>query len=331
MISAVPASTILCPAKVNLGLLVSPPGPEGYHDLCTVFQTIGIYDHLEIEVAGVRRPSAAGSAARECPAGIELECAVPELATPDNLVVRAAEAVVNELKRKAAVRLRLRKGIPLGAGLGGGSSDAAGVLRALPPLLGRPLPLSRLLEMGARLGADVPFFLIGGQVAGLGRGATLFPLPDPPPRPLVVVYPGIQVATREAYRKLDESRAARAGKRALTLTTRAPDRMMFYFCASLFRRRGDRLVNDFEPVVFSAYPQLARLKGVLIRAGASPALLSGSGSAVFGMFASGAAAREAAGRIRARWPDWRVWVSRTLPRPGGWSDCFRDEQPPKDL
>jgi len=289
-----PSCRVRCPAKVNLGLLVCPPGADGYHDLRTVFQTIGICDALGIEVERARR------------ATIEIECDVPELAGPGNLAVRAAEAVLRESGTKARVKLALRKRIPVGAGMGGGSSDSAGVLRALPPLLGRPLPLSRLLELGAEIGADVPFFLIGGRALGLGRGTEVFPLPEESSRPVVVVHPGVHISTQEAYRRLDESRR--------TLTSGGRDPMIFYFCASVYRRRWDRLANDFEPVVFSAYPQLARLKRLLLRAGASPALLSGSGSAVFGMFATARAAKRAAAQVGERWPEWRVWVTRTVSR-----------------
>jgi 4-diphosphocytidyl-2-C-methyl-D-erythritol kinase len=315
---------------VNLGLLVSPPGADGYHDLHTVFQAVGIYDELRIEAERARRGA------------VEVECDVPSLTGPENLVVRATEAVLQELRLKAEVKLRLRKRIPLGGGMGGGSSDAAGVLRALPPLLGRPLPLSRLLEIGARLGADVPFFLIGGRAAGLGRGTEVFPLPEEPPRPVVVVHPDFHVSTAEAYQKLDESRRSAgqaeglvpcqdAATAAATLTSGAQDHMIFYFCASIYRRRWDRLANHFEPVVFSAYPQLARLKRLLLRAGASPALLSGSGSAMFGMFAAVAAARQAAAQVREQWPQWSVWVTRTLRGRKPSSECFADEQPSEDF
>lgn len=291
-----PEIVIKCPAKINLGLEILERGPDGYHGLRTVFQTIALYDELRIRVD-------AGS-------GVEIECNVPELATESNLVVRAAKKVLEHTGLRKRVRLALTKNIPAGGGLGGGSSDAAGVLRALPRLLRRPLALEQALAIAAELGADVPFFLLGGRAVGLGIGAELYPLPDVPARPLVVVHPGVHVSTAEAYRKLDEARKGDAQ----TLTTQAIEHKMFSFCASVIWRRWDRLGNDFEPVVFSAYPELARLKGYLIRAGASPALLSGSGSAMFGMFDSGAAARLAAARIRARWHGWRVWVTRTVRR-----------------
>lgn len=296
--------TFKCPAKINLGLEVLGKRADGYHELRTVFQTIALYDDLQLEVEKAGRRAA-----------VEISCNVAELADSSNLAARAAQAVLRELGVARRVRLTLRKSIPPGGGLGGGSSDAAAVLRTLPGLLGRRLEPERLLAVAAALGADVPFFLVGGRAVGLGRGDEVYPLPDLPARAVVVVHPGLHVSTADAYRRLERARrGALRRPRRKSLTTPAAGNTIFSFCAIVNSCRWNRLKNDFEPVVFSAYPELARLRAALARAGASPALLSGSGSAMFGMFESQGAARRAAAQIRRRWPGWRVWVTRTVSR-----------------
>ncbi len=275
-------------------------GADGYHHLQTVFQTIALYDRLAITV---EEEGGRGAAS------VQMGCDVPELAGDSNLAARAARAVLRALKiRRRRVRLTLHKGIPAGAGLGGGSSDAAAVIRALPPLLGRRLARKQQLALASALGADVPFFLLGGRAIGLGPGIELHPLPDAGDCPLVVVHPGLHISTAKAYRRLDQSRR----DPALTIGGRGP--MIQNSREWMTHHRGDRLKNDFEPVVFSAYPELARLKAILTRAGASPALLSGSGSAMFGVFDSAAGARRAAAQLRRQWPRWQVWVTRTVTR-----------------
>jgi 4-diphosphocytidyl-2-C-methyl-D-erythritol kinase len=297
-----PATLVNCHAKINLGLLIGPRLPDGYHELRTIFQTIGLHDELRMEVA---RRAAAPT--------VEMVCDIPELATADNLAARAARMILDELGMRRSVRLRLKKAIPAGGGLAGGSSDAAAVLRSLPALLGKRPPLGRLMELGAQLGADVPFFLIGGRALGLGRGDEVYPLPDPPAATVLLVHPGLHISTADAYRRLDNARDAAAAPGA-ALTTGSVGPMISFCCGGESRRSVDRLRNDFEPVIFSAYPELARLQRVLIRAGASPALLSGSGSAMFGIFDSGRAAGVAASEIRRRWPQWRIWMTRTVSR-----------------
>ena len=292
-----------CPAKINLGLQVLGRRPDGYHELRTVFQTIALHDDLHLEAE-----KAAG------PAKVELCCDRPEAIRGPNLAALAAEAVLKELGVRRTVRLTLYKRIPPGSGLGGGSSDAAAVLRALPSLLGRPLAPERRLALAAELGADVPFFLVGGQAIGLGRGTEVSPLPDVPALPVVVVHPGLHISTADAYRRLDQARSHAEPLGSLALTTATADHTIGDFSALVSSRRWDRLENDFEPVVFSTYPELARLKTALTRAGASAALLAGSGSAVFGIFDSRAVARCAAVRLRRRWPRWQVWVTRTVTR-----------------
>ena len=174
-------------AKVNLDLRVLNKRPDGFHELRTIFQTISLTDTIDIEYQRGRTR-------------IDIHS---NLNIPDNLIVHAADSVLRSARTTGRLRFELRKRIPLGGGLGGGSSNAAAVLLALPVLIGKPLPLEKLMEMAAELGSDVPFFLIGGTAVGVGRGTELYPLPDVAARPALVVTPGIHSSTPEAYRTLD--------------------------------------------------------------------------------------------------------------------------------
>jgi len=254
-------------AKINLDLRVLGKRPDGYHELRTIFQTISLADTLEIGFGPGRRTL------------IEIE---DPLGIPDNLVRKAAESVLEAIGIRGRVSIRLAKRIPMGAGLGGGSSDAAAVLLALPVLAGSVVGLPKLCELGAALGSDVPFFLLGGTAAGIGRGSELFPLPDGPRREGLLVAPAVHVSTAEAYRRL-----------SARLTAELQDSRIFSF-QSLVWDRGvpDNPCNDFEAVVFEQHRELADVKRRLVRTGAGPVLMSGSGSAIFGLFHGRGAARE---------------------------------------
>ena len=247
-------------AKINLDLRVLGKRPDGFHELRTVFQTISLADTLEIAYTPGRKTA------------ISL---ADDLRIADNLVVRAARLVMDAVRATGRIEMRLTKRIPMGAGLGGGSSDAAAVLLALPALLGRALDLPRLIAAGEQLGSDVPFFLLGGTAVGIGRGSELFPLPDAPARRGILVAPGIHVNTAQAYRDLSPR-----------LTTESQQNKIVSFqsvtwdTGSLASAR-----NDFETVVFEQHRKLATLKKRLVRAGATVALMTGSGSALFGLFA----------------------------------------------
>ncbi|MGA2589240.1 MAG: 4-(cytidine 5'-diphospho)-2-C-methyl-D-erythritol kinase, partial [Bryobacteraceae bacterium] len=196
---------------------------------------------------------------------------------PDNLIAKAATLALDAMRVTARVRFRLRKRIPMGAGLGGGSSDAAAVLLALPALARRRLALPRLMELAAGLGSDVPFFLLGGAAAALGRGTELYPLPDSPARRGLLIAPAVHVSTAAAYRAL-----------APRLTTESQQNKIVSFQSrawgELAGEAGINNVNDFETVVFQQFPRLASLKQRLVKLGANPALMTGSGSALFGLF-----------------------------------------------
>jgi len=252
-------------AKINLDLRVLEKRPDGYHELRTIFQTISLADVLEI----VFTPSAETS--------IELE---ESPAIPDNLVARAARLALDAMATGGHVRMRLTKRIPMGAGLGGGSSDAAAVLLTLPVLAGRALDPGVLMALARELGSDVPFFLLGGRAAGIGRGTELFPLSERPASSKhsddrgVLVVPAIHVSTAEAYRALSPG-----------LTTELQQNKIFSFQSQVWDvSSAVPAANDFEPAVFERHPELAVWKNRLLQVGASTALMTGSGSALFGIF-----------------------------------------------
>ncbi len=263
-------ATVPALAKINLDLRVLGKRPDGFHELRTIFQTISLADRLEIAFARSRRSE------------VVLD---DPLAIPDNLAARAARLVLDAMRVNGRVEMRLIKRIPMGAGLGGGSSDAAAVLLALPALAGRALPLDSLAAIAAELGSDVPFFLLGGRAAAIGRGTELFPLPDAGLAQGLLLAPGIHVNTAQAYRDLSPR-----------LTTDL-QRNKIYSFQSLTWDTDGRLAgmrNDFEEVVFEQHPGLAAIKKRLVRAGATAALMTGSGSAVFGLFPDREATRRAA-------------------------------------
>lgn len=252
-------------AKINLDLRVLNKRPDGFHELRTVFQTISLADTIVIDYERGRTR-------------IELES---NFNIPGNLIVQAADAVLEATRSTGRFRFQLKKRIPMGGGLGGGSSNAASILLALPVLLKKQLPLEKLLELASRLGSDVPFFLLGGACVGLGRGTELYPLPDGPERPALVITPGVHVSTADAYRALNRK-----------LTKELPSSIINSFQAFVWGVEGsspglDRgCTNDFESAVFNHHPQLKSIKGRLLKLGARPALMSGSGSSLFGVFGS---------------------------------------------
>jgi 4-diphosphocytidyl-2-C-methyl-D-erythritol kinase len=264
-------------AKINLRLDILGKRADGFHELRTIFQTISLHDELRLRNSP--RP------------GITLTIRGNEslaLEPPgENLVYRAVEVLRLELRTRDGVEIELRKKIPAGRGLGGGSSDAAAAMLGYLRLAKRKLPLARQIEIAASLGADVPFFLLGGRALGVNKGDEIYPLPDIPRQHLLVVSPkAIHVPTPDAYRWL------KAG--ALRLTKSAVNHKLWEFCALCWSSQESGLSNDFERPVFRRHPRLGQIKRDLLQRGAAEASLAGSGSAVFGVFPSPAMARRAA-------------------------------------
>ncbi len=252
------------PAKINLDLRVLGRRPDGYHELRTVFQTISLADVLHVE----QEPGPVFS--------IELES---EPAIEGNLVERSARLLREAAGLSGRWRVKLEKRIPMGAGLGGGSADAAAVLLGFPVMGGVRVPMEKLAEIAAELGSDVPFFLLGGAAVGLGRGTELYPLPDMPRRPGILVSPGIHVSTPDAYQALGRA-----------LTPEIPSSILNTFQCLVWREDacargvGEGPRNDFETVVFERHPRLGEIRSRLEAEGAYPARMSGSGSSLFGLF-----------------------------------------------
>lgn len=287
-------------AKVNLGLRVLDLRPDGYHNVRTVLQAIDLCDDVSVSVKEALCPS------------VSLECDRKDLENDGNLAWMAADRLLRRLQAAASVRIRLRKRIPAGAGLGGGSSDAGAVLRALAALLPQPLPPEELLEIASGLGSDVPYFLIGGTAIATGRGTEVSILPERAAAALVLALPGIEVSTAKAYRALAESRET-----GLTYPD-APHTMKDLGSRQSLSEPGaydslsEPMHNDFEDVVFQQFPALAEIKADLLASGARQALMSGSGSSVFGIFDTPEGARQAAAGLAA--DGLRAEVSRFLTR-----------------
>lgn len=205
---------------------------------------------------------------------IELEC---DRQIAANLVNRAAEVVMEASGIQGHVRFRLRKQIPMGGGLGGGSTDAAAVLLCLPVLAGRSLPMEQLLRIGAELGSDVPFFLLGGTALGLGRGTELYPIPDVAAEHVVLLTPEVHSQTAAAYAGLRRTAEHQGDRDWCALASQA------IACGLPW---AEHTINDFEEPIFSAHPQLGSLYAALLNTGARPARMTGSGASLFGVYPS---------------------------------------------
>jgi len=278
-------------AKINLTLRVGPPRADGFHDVRTLLQSIGLSDTLTVSAR--RGPFA-------------LSCRAPGVPSDEsNLVWRAAKALWTAAGRDGDARdahVRLDKSIPHEAGLGGGSADAAAALSALNVVWELKQSRKELHRIAAGLGADVPFFLMGGAALGTGKGDELYPVDDVARLGVVVVKPSFGISTADAYRWVDEDRAA--GLPALA-TERSREVHVGWETDPLV------LSNDLEAPVARRHPEILEIIESLYREGAMAAAMTGSGSAVFGLFSETVAPRAARNLQR---PDWLVSVTRTLTR-----------------
>ena len=287
-------STLTLPAfaKINLTLSVLARRADGYHDLDTIFQTVSLHDTIEMSL--IDQPH------------IILSCNDRSLPLgPDNLVIRAAQALQARFSSNKGARIRLEKRVPVQAGLGGGSADAAVTLIGLATLWDLSPTKDDLISIASRLGADVPLFLSGGTARGTGNGDKLELLADVEEKFLLIVKPNANVNTSDAYKALDER----------SLTTHNSKTILSTSIAKQVFDRTDlaSLTNDFEVVAFDLAPEIRRAKAALLKAGANAALLAGSGSAVFGVFDSEDAQRRATQAIELE-TGWRVFPCRTIGR-----------------
>lgn len=273
-------------AKINLDLRVLHKRPDGFHDLRTIFQTISLADTIEVDYHRGRTR-------------IDLKS---NLNISDNLILRAADAVLKTAGATGRLQFKLTKRIPLGGGLGGGSSNAAAVLLALPALLRKSVPLEKLIELAADLGSDVPFFLLGGTAVGLGRGTELYPMPDAPSTPGLLITSEIHSSTPAAYHALQRK----------VLPDGYPDminkfQVVAWNACDVGSPHDRGWINDFEMVVFSQHPQLKSIKGKLLKLGARRAMMTGSGSALFGLFANRELRDRAAGYFGNKFQSNRIY------------------------
>jgi 4-diphosphocytidyl-2-C-methyl-D-erythritol kinase len=268
---------LLCPAKVNLYLRVLRRRADGYHDLVTVMQMVSLADELTVTPEGD---------------DVRFSCDQPDLPQGrENLVFRAALGFQEETGVKVAAHLSLHKRIPTAAGLGGGSSDAAGALKALNLLYGSPLHGPRLHALAARLGADVPFFLGQGPAVATGIGTELSPVALPPYH-YVLLNPGVPLSTRWVYENLDLARL-REAPTPETWDPEHPERWVH---------------NDLGAVALKRVPELAGWLTRLRQAGAVTQGISGSGPTVFGLFSTWEAARDGARVLRRSFQGWLAVV-----------------------
>jgi 4-diphosphocytidyl-2-C-methyl-D-erythritol kinase len=281
----------LAPAKVNLVLRVGPARADGYHDLLSLMVPLDFGDRVQVEVGA--RPG-------------EVTCKVPgrpDLSGPENLAARAARAFRERFGVENRIAIRIEKRTPITAGLGGGSSDAAAVIRCLARAF-RVRDAAALADIGLSVGSDVPFFLGPGPAWATGRGESLRPTAVPPLH-LVLVYPRdprLAIRAGDAYRWLDAARAKGAPVPRL---------------ARPARFRPSHAGNDLQPACVAAFPELSTLLGLLLGEGASAAIMSGSGPTVFGLFPTRGAARRAAAVIAAKegeGPKLEVFLVRTVRR-----------------
>lgn len=299
---------LAAPAKLNLGLRVVGRRPDGYHELESVFVPLELADAVEVEVAegeGVRLTLARGEAP-----GAET---VPE--GEENLASRAARQYLERAACRMAVHIRLDKRIPAGAGLGGGSSDAGAVLRALAELLPRRLPSAELEALALGLGADVPYFLDPrpAWVEGIGERRTA--LAGWPACGVLLVHPGQALATAEVFRAHAQASGALTPRRAGPTISRLRSLRGASATQLLDALGGEGwLRNDLEPSAVGRMPAVAELREEVEALGARAAGMSGSGPVVYGLFAEVDEAREARHRLKVR-PGSQTWVTSTRPSP----------------
>jgi len=297
-------------AKINLGLKIGPARADGFHELRTIYQTLALHDVVRVEV----QPGS----------GIEIRCNDPRVPLDEsNTCYQAAERVLRAAKASAKVIVQIDKRLPVQGGLGAGSSNAVATMLGLERPLETKIPAAAKMRIATEIGSDVPLFLIGGTVLGIGHGEEVYPLQDLPRMHLVVVTPPISVSTPKAFAQWDKlvaREAALTGAGAAGTINKFSQAVDAWLSQSVLPRvvsadgpasgvpavGGDRaetplldlvragIENDFERVVFPEYPDLREVKRVLEREGARYASLSGSGSTVYGLFPSGEEAQAAA-------------------------------------
>ena len=275
-----------CRAKINLTLEIIGERPDGYHEIASVMQALDLHDTLELQPLD----------------GLSFTCSQPELAGEDNLVLKAARLLQSATGAREGAHLHLVKRIPVAAGLGGGSSDAAEALRGLNLLWGKPLSFAELVALAGQVGSDVPFFLFDGTALVTGRGEKVEPLPPMPPRWVVLVVPSVIIPgkTGYLYSLLSPNDYSRGAATAAVVES---------------LRRGlspdpSFLTNAFQAVALRHFPEIRRWHDRLLCLGASRVWLAGSGPALFTLPADEALAKELAQMVQCE--GGRAFVTRTV-------------------
>ena len=341
MIPASMSTSVHSFAKINIGLKIGPLREDGFHELRTIYQTIALSDVVKVDVGkGV---------------GIDIACKDKRVPLDEsNTCWRVAERVLKQLKMRGKVRITIEKNLPVQGGLGAASSNAVATLIALEKELKQQLPPEERLRIASEVGSDLPLFLVGGTVLGTGRGEQVFPLDDLPSWHCVVATPEVGVSTPAAFADWDEKNgtaegggAARSSKPAESgkLTERESSDRISTFSRSVYEwlngsfsltgvpdkgwDRAEALLldlvrtgieNDFESVVFPKYPAIREVKRALERSGAKYVSLSGSGSAVYGLFSGQETAALAAEKLNDQGVPAQATV--TLPRERYWKEMM---------
>ncbi len=312
-------------AKINLGLRIGARRADGFHELLTVYQTIGLHDVIRVSLRRGRR--------------IEIRCSDPRVPKDEsNTCYRIVEKALHALKANSHVVVDIEKRLPVEGGLGGASANAVAALLALEQVLKKSLDAEERLRIAAEVGSDLPLFLVGGTVLGVGRGEQVYPLQDLPSMVCVVVLPKVGLSTPKAFAEWDRKltvpepsdRMVELGRGLSAWLSKGYSGAPRFSARSLADQpmRGRRenpllelvragIKNDFEGVVFPEYPELSEGKKALERAGAEYASLSGSGSALYGLFASKEAAQRAVAKLRRQ--GWAAQTTVTLTRRQYWA------------
>lgn len=326
-------------AKINLGLRIGARRDDGFHDLHTVYQTVALHDVVRVEAGrGI---------------GIEIRCSNPAVPCDEsNTCYRIAERVLRTLKTRAKITISIEKKLPVQGGMGAASSNAVATLLAMEHALKAKIDPEEKLRITAEVGSDVPMFLVGGTILGLGRGEQVYPLVDLPALPCVIATPALGVSTPKAFadwdKLVEEEDGPASGRKGASSRAKLTENGSFdringfsrgvysWLCGSatgVSAKGGGRaeaplldlvragIENDFERVVFPQHPELRDVKRMLESAGARYASLSGSGSTVYGLFASKAAAQKGAQKLAASGVP--AQATFTLTRQQYWQKIFK--------
>ena len=282
-------------AKINWFLRVLGKRKDGFHELCTVFQTVSLHDNLTFSESDE----------------LKLKCSDEKIPVgEENLIIRAANLLREEFEINEGAEIFLEKNIPAPGGLGGGSSNAAIVLISLSKLWNVKTDLEKLTKIGAKIGSDVPFFLSGGTAIGKGRGELIIPVADETEEHILIVTPDVDVSTADAFAQLNARHLTKEGSKSILQICRDD--------ALAVDLRHSGLVNDFEKTVFKIEPEIERVKKKLLFLEAENALMSGSGASVFAVFDSLEKLNIAFANLK-REKKWRVFKVETVNR----SDYYR--------